>query len=257
MRRDKRPGPKMGPRAGWLAALLVTTVSAGALGQELIVSADPATTSALDAAQVVSLSLSGFAGPSVVVTQSLVSNSVMQQDVFSTALIDQSFQNDTGIVNANQDVGNFNNQANVRAIVLLQSGSQAQLPEIDVLTTTTNNVSAAMGGGAEDRIQHSFQGTKGIVGVNQSAGNLNQQANILSISAGSVVGSVAVSIPDTTLGDVASGNQILLDPTRSHVDSLTDSFGGFTGIAQVTQSAGDLNVVRNALSLSVISMTVP
>ena len=257
MRRDKGPMQKTGRRASWLAALLVLTVGAGARAQELIVSADPTTTSGLDAAQVVSLNLSGFAQPSVVVTQSLLSNSVMEQDVVSTALIDQSFQNDTGIFSANQDVGNLNNQANVRAIVLLHSGSQMQLPDITALATTTNNVSMAVGGGAEDRIQRSFQGTQGIIGVNQSAGNLNQQANILAISVGSVVGSVAMSIPDTTLGNIASGNQILLDPNRSHVDSLTDSFGGFVGIAQVTQSAGDLNVVRNAMSLSVISMTVP
>ncbi len=257
MRRDKRPRRKIAKPAAWLSALLVSTVWSGAGAQELIVSADPTTTSSLDGAQAVSLALTGFAQPSVVITQTLVSNTLVQHDVTSTALIDQSFQNDIGIVNANQDAGNFNNQVNVRAIVLLQPGSQMHVPEVTALATTTGNVGMVVGGRAEDHIQGSFQGTQGIVGVNQSAGNLNQQANIFVMSLGAVVGTEAISVPDVTLGKVQSNNPISLDPNRPRIDTLTDSFGGFVGMAQVSQSAGDLNVVHNVMSISAISVTVP
>jgi hypothetical protein len=40
-------------------------------------------------------------------------------------------------------------------------------------------------------------------------------------------------------------------------DILIDSFAGFRGVAQVNQSAGDLNVMGNYVGVSLTTLTPP
>ncbi len=122
-------------------------------------------------------------------------------------------------------------------------------------------------------IAGSFNDATGIANVNQSPGNLNNQGNEVAFSigqAGIELGSPAepgtfrgmfceaevVSVqyngilyhPENDTREAApntltTGNQI----TR---DSIETSFNGFTGIANVNQSAGNLNNQGNAVAIA-------
>jgi hypothetical protein len=108
-------------------------------------------------------------------------------------------------------------------------------------------------GSHEDAIVGSFNDTTGIVGVNQSSGNLNQQANVLVMAVGLRATPDVALLDDHALGDViptqtdATGG----DPTSPRSESIIDSFANFTGIAQVSQSAGNENNISNVIGVSV------
>ena len=40
-------------------------------------------------------------------------------------------------------------------------------------------------------------------------------------------------------------------------DTIAGGFQGFRGVAQITQAAGDLNVVNNMLAVSVVAVALP
>src|SRR5262249_15177424 len=122
----------------------------------------------------------------------------------------------------------------------------------------SRNMLITSGGSSEDRITNSFSGTTGLVAVNQSAGSFNQQVNVMAIGLGATIG------PGDLLGDSAlatvsgaSSNSLQQGAPRASSDVIDNSFTGFSGIAQVSQSAGDLNVIGNTLAISVTEMTLP
>lgn len=116
--------------------------------------------------------------------------------LFRDAVITNSINGNTGIVNVNQAVGNNGNQANnvSLAVSLLTSGTQGggvALSEADLgqLNTGNHNWESDANGVAGDEvfgihksatIDGSVNDNVGIVGVNQSAGNMSNQANNVS-----------------------------------------------------------------------------
>jgi len=116
--------------------------------------------------------------------------------LFRDAVITNSINHNTGIVNVNQAVGNNSNQANNEslAVSLLTSGTQGggvALSEADLgqLNTGNHNWESDATGVAGDEIfgihksatmTGSVSDNIGIVGVNQSAGNMSNQANNVS-----------------------------------------------------------------------------
>lgn len=191
-----------------------------------------------------------------VVTQSLVNNVVTEQNVFHTALIDGSFNGNAGIVGVNQSDGNVNNQTNVRAFALTPGMGALQAAQADVLMEMHDNTLTTSGGGLTAGINNSFNNMTGVVGVNQVAGSLNEQANVLALSLGTSPGQDSIILDDATLALVGAPDQNTVneDPNRPHTAGITNSFNNFTGIAQVNQVAGDLNRVSNVMALSVMVM---
>jgi hypothetical protein len=116
--------------------------------------------------------------------------------LFRDAVITNSINHNTGIVNVNQAVGNNSNQANNEslAVSLLTSGTQGggvALSEADLgqLNTGNHNWESDANGVAGTEvfgihksatIDGSISDNTGIVGVNQSAGNMSNQANNVS-----------------------------------------------------------------------------
>jgi len=94
--------------------------------------------------------------------------------------------NVSGILNINQAAGNMNNQANAEAIALgfdaVVALSEADLGQFNTCNTVSEGgwygvyKSDSISGGA-------FYGASGVVGVNQAAGNVNNQTNALGMSA--------------------------------------------------------------------------
>ncbi len=190
--------------------------------------------------------------------QALIGNRVEEQNAIRRVLIQDAFQDNQGILNVNQEAGNLNNQANVRVLAVGSADSLVEGLDFGGSSRGAHNTLISSGGEREDRIVNSFGGTAGIVGANQSAGNLNQQANVLILGIGAALGPEVVALGDATLGEVSALDTVKQKGAGGpRADIITDSFAGFRGIAQVNQSAGDLNSLRNVFGFSLTVVTLP
>ena len=143
--------------------------------------------------------------------EALAANEQVNQDntvdtvnlFFRDAEILNSFNNNSGIIHANQQVGNMSNQANDVAMAVSFAIGGVALSEADLGQFNSGNVvnesDTATGGpvdpdtgqveGAEvgihrtARIVSSINGNAGIVGINQSTGNMANQANKVAFAA--------------------------------------------------------------------------
>jgi hypothetical protein len=228
------------------------------LGTSLAYAADGGevtlTVSGIEGVEAISSAISGDA----LVNQTLIGNRLEERDVVSTSIMHGSFVDGRGILSVNQASGNINNQANVRVLAIaLGEGVLYDLYDLSLATSmrSIGNTVISVGGEYENRISHSFGGAAGIVGVNQSAGSLNQQVNVLVLGLGVALGPDVVALGDQDLGGTIAENSVSSGGHRS--DYITDSFTGFRGIAQVNQSSGDLNIVGNSLGFSFIRVNVP
>jgi hypothetical protein len=106
---------------------------------------------------------------------------------YSFDTISNSFNNFTGIGQANQAAGSMNNQNNVVAI---SAGLTDSCPEggvvaaNDTYLTQKNSANWAFPSYAYNvnTVTNSFNNFTGIGQVNQAAGSMNNQANIVSIA---------------------------------------------------------------------------
>jgi len=212
----------------------------------------------------VTLTVSGIEGVEAIssavsadalVNQTLIGNRLVERDVISTSIMQDTFRDGRGILSINQASGNINNQANVR--VLAFTDGEGLVYDLSLATSARSikNSVIVYGGEREDRISNSFGGAVGIVGVNQSAGSLNQQVNVVVLGIGVALGPGVVALGDATLGETIADNSASGSSNRA--DIITDSFTGFRGIAQVNQSSGDLNVLGNTLGFSFTRINVP
>jgi len=212
----------------------------------------------------VTLTVSGIEGVEAIssavsadalVNQTLIGNRLVERDVISTSIMQDTFVDGRGILSVNQASGNINNQANVRVLAFAEG--EGLLYDLSLATSARSNKNTVIvyGGEREDRISNSFGGAVGVVGVNQSAGSLNQQVNVVVLGIGVALGPGVVALGDATLGETIADNSASGSSNRA--DIITDSFTGFRGIAQVNQSSGDLNVLGNTLGFSFTRINVP
>lgn len=158
-----------------------------------------------------------------------------------------SVQDNTGIISLNQSSGNFVHQSNVRAFYLSEDPDTV----FDIgthITSILDLVSLTESGVSErrDLLIGSFQDDNVLVGINQSAGNLNQQSN----SAIVIVGGLA-ALSDAELDSTrATSNEIDENQVEVLEDMITNSFVNSQGIFQVSQAAGSVNIQENNLAIS-------
>ena len=167
----------------------------------------------------------------------------------------ESFDESHGLMSINQEVGSLNNQANVRAVTLGTAADQTQLQEIVVETRLVDNRITVTDIARDNSVMNSFDNATGLVGVNQSAGNLNQQSNVLALGIADNPQTLA-PLNAITLDEQVANNQLTTvyqedGLQRPRGDFVTDSFTNFRGIAQIGQASGDGNIARNALAMSV------
>lgn len=136
---------------------------------------------------------SGFAEAQAAVDQLNTANFVDTVNLlFRSGAIDDSLNDNSGVVHVNQAPGNMNNQANALSLaVSLSAGvalSEADLGQVNTFNTVRE--SDATSGGAvrvginkNADIVGSISGNTGVVGVNQAVGNMANQANVVSIAA--------------------------------------------------------------------------
>lgn len=170
-----------------------------------------------------------------------------QPPVINNANIDSSGKQYQGNLSVNQAAGDQQQQANARAIAIGHGASATTQIRQRLRTYVDPTIDA------QSRIQgDSFSHGNGVLGVNQSAGASNQQANALRIS----ISAKPQSIDDSVL---MQQNVALLnnsDPTDSaqgyrQVTTSDQAFTGSRGVIQLNQSAGVGNRTANTLSVRV------
>ncbi|MDG1582471.1 adhesin [Pseudomonas sp. GOM6] len=166
----------------------------------------------------------------------------------NTAHIGSSGQDYRGNLMVNQAAGDWQQQANSRAIAI-GHGSQTSIAiqqDIEALpASAAGNAKAEIAGAA-------FSRGSGILGINQGAGIGNQQINALRLQQGVA----AHSLDDDELAQSAS-----LSPLSGAAESLAGSrlvvtddkaFSGSRGVVQLNQSAGVGNQSANSFGIRVV-----
>ncbi len=132
----------------------------------------------------------GFAEAQASASQYNTDNQVHSRNIiFREARIENSLNDNAGVVHANQSPGNMNNQANALSVALSFDAGVA-LAESDLGQFNTGNTvqESQVGAGfaqsepKTSSITGSVNGNTGVIGVNQSSGNMANQANIVSIA---------------------------------------------------------------------------
>lgn len=186
------------------------------------------------------------------------------------ATIDGSILQNSGITGVNQDVGNYVNQGNVVAFGLTDSATAAADAQAWTEQDNANNALIqveedtfvddqpgkppveVVDEGRTATINASINENTGITGVNQNAGDANNQHNSVSLTVG--LGSIA-ALSESALGQDNAGNS-LLEVNTARFNALTDSVNANSGITAVNQTTGNFNNQASVVSFSATISTV-
>jgi hypothetical protein len=171
-----------------------------------------------------------------------------------------------GIVGVNQDVGNMVNQANILAFARSEftveenrivSDAEAEIDQVNSFNTVHQEeslpdlVDIFNDPDHEATIDASIIGNNGIVGVNQNAGNMNNQTNAVAMVIGE--GNATV-LTEASLGQENSNNQVNGIETVK-VDLITGSINENNGVVSVNQSVGNMNNQGSAIAFGALKTT--
>jgi len=169
------------------------------------------------------------------------------------AALEKSFQNFEGVAGVNQNAGDGSSQANIVSISRATAGGGA-IAVADTVQHLFGNSVADRAPQLETLIADSFNNASGVVGINQSAGALNQQINALAVafSIGGEGEAPAAMIGDVELGSISTNtdNQYESTEDQTRTTGVVNSFNNFTGVAQVSQAAGSLNQVSQKIGMT-------
>jgi len=189
-------------------------------------------------------------------------------------IINNSLNNNNGVVDVNQAAGNMNNQGNAVSISVddrqvppdapdeapkegasyAQAQAAADQRNFDNIVDATNLIEKSA------TITSSLNDNNGVVHANQSAGNMANQANALAMAVGFAEG--GVSIAESDLGQVNTFNTVL--ESGEEVDengsdgfifksaTIEGSVNGNSGVVGVNQTAGNMANQANVVSFAVV-----
>lgn len=103
--------------------------------------------------------------------------------VFRTAILTNAVNLNVGVTHVNQATGNANNQANALTAALALADGGVALSETALGQLNTDNVVAEADVLKTAEIVLSVNNNAGVVGVNQTSGNLGNQANVITLGA--------------------------------------------------------------------------
>lgn len=172
----------------------------------------------------------------------------------------------TGIANVNQASGNMNNQGNVVSVAVDPTNGELPLdPQAGLAQAQTaaqqinegNRINSILILFRDTLIRGSVQGNRGIVGVNQSAGNINNQLNAATLGI-SLDGVIALAEADLGQANFGFGDSVDLNGTATITEFATNktaiidgSILGNRGIVGVNQTSGNLANQANVANLAV------
>lgn len=182
-------------------------------------------------------------------------------DVTAHARIaDGSVVGNQGILGFNQDAGNSVNQgynvavslSNVKSVADAQSWvDQRNLGnrvtsvshDADAISPAPSKTATMIGVSGDDS---SVTAHVGLLGINQNAGNMNNQTSSVALALG--VGA-QVALSESALGQVNSGNSVHEVGTMK-TDLIEKSLNYNLGIVQVNQSSGNMNNQGSSIAIS-------
>jgi hypothetical protein len=182
-----------------------------------------------------------------------VENHVVVNSWVSTDTIINSFNGFAGIAQVNQAAGISNNQGNIMAAGVTSgpTGEQTEgisMVEAAVQKTNVGNTFIGLSIVTLDSIASSFNGFSGLAQVNQAAGCLNNQDNVLALGKNlNTTGIVAENDTFLSMSNTTNNATLSQAQTTAKIDT---SFNGFSGAAQVNQSPGMLNNQCNIISIA-------
>jgi hypothetical protein len=188
------------------------------------------------------------------------------------SVISDSINDNTGLIGVNNDSGNITNQGNVQSFAVIDAtndvpsfaNAQAEVDQKNNRNFTEEwEVFPRDGDGNPDipaalanpnhlaEISGSINDNQGTVGVNNNAGNLNNQTNVLALTVG--LGS-AFGLTESALGQENTDNRTLQVETVK-IARLDNSASFNTGVVMVNNAAGDMNNQGTAISFGALTTT--
>ncbi|HBB55838.1 MAG TPA: hypothetical protein DCZ49_06590 [Hyphomonadaceae bacterium] len=174
----------------------------------------------------------------------------------ASTLLDQAGNGHRGIGQLNQESGIANQQANLLALAALKASPSTEIGLISAASVQQTAISNRVNRydlDGENRIDQAFNGASGVVQVNQAIGVGNSQANLFALAFAPASAEADVfALSDIGLSQVASDNEAANGEIVINArNTISQSFGNFSGAAQVSQTAGALNLVANAITINI------
>jgi hypothetical protein len=191
-------------------------------------------------------------------------------------IVIDSFNDNSGVVDGNQAAGNMNNQGNGVSVAVDTSGGTVPPEQVNLddpgfaesqahaeqqnLANIVETVNLLF---RDAEITGSLNDNTGVLGFNQSPGNMNNQVNLVSLAVALTDDGVALSEADlgqwNQFNDVDESDSVGFATAERgiigiHKDAhIENSLNGNTGIAGVNQSAGNMANQANVVSMSFVS----
>jgi hypothetical protein len=181
----------------------------------------------------------------------------------ATAVLDGSFGGATGVAQVNQNAGANSLQQNATAVAYAAGieGTRRQTRDAWAIAGNagevvgSGNVSDDRNHNARGTISGSFGGFTGVANVNQNVGANSLQQNAAAISAIEFCECAANDL-STSIAVAANIGQVYdnrASATRGVAAvTMTGSFNGMQGIAQVNQNAGANSLSQNAVAVGAV-----
>lgn len=196
----------------------------------------------------------------VLVSQQTVGFLVDARNTLGVAAISHSFQGFSGVATFNQAVGNLNNQVTLstldvgsgQGLSAIHSGSPlrvySDIRDNKLLLNSDSSYKAVIDGG-------SFRNFHGMLAVSQTAGNLNNTVNYVGLSVNTAP-EESLGLSNSTLANVTAlnkKNKNVIDGQGAcpEVSIEHGAFKNFSGVASITQVAGNVNQVVSQVGVSV------
>lgn len=194
-------------------------------------------------------------------------------DIFLTAIIDNSINDNSGIVGVNQENGNMINQGNVVSLSVTGRApldseesaessiahSQAEVEQLNFANTVFDSEFLSTPGDPVNSVPNKRAGIRdsindnaGIVGVNQGNGNMANQHNVVSMAIGFFA---EVALSEAALGQENSGNVVTEVETVKRA-VIAGSVNGNSGIVSLNQDNGNMNNQAHVVSFSALTSNI-
>ncbi|TYO97539.1 hypothetical protein EDC39_11079 [Geothermobacter ehrlichii] len=189
----------------------------------------------------------------VLLTLLLVATTAPAKEVRSdsTRLVDQALGGATGIIGINMAAGSNNVQGNMHALILGDSQGPSPVAAVEQRAAVDGHGDRTraldlIGGAA-------LGGASGLIGVNQTAGSSNTQANLATIEIG---GGAPVSLADleSARGQPARHGSSAGESSADVIQG--QALANSSGLVQISQSAGSGNSIRNSIGVSLTTMEI-
>jgi hypothetical protein len=180
-------------------------------------------------------------------------NDIDEQFLWNRNELDDSFHDFSGIAQVNQSTGSLNNQGNAVAVAATDPTGRRDHEalshtEVAIDQENTKNELESCLVVHTDKIDGSFCGFSGVAQVNQTSGYMNNQNNVVGISA-NLDTRGAVALTDSFLTQKNSCNEAEFRGVY-YSAKIDGSFKGGCGLAQVNQSPASMNNQANSVAIS-------